>query len=154
MQSHLDISHIRLTGRSPLSRFFIAAVLSHLLILYIRLVGCSSHPVLPLSCRRALANTTHILVTSLPHRRCLLAPLSTFARTMTLLHIQSHHYCGLCLIVSLPPCACTMIILHILVTRYADAKFSGHRIQLLSPAIVHVVRSPRCSLLRVHFQLK
>ena len=63
----LDISHIRPTGCSPLSRFFIAAVLSHPLISYMRLVACSSHPVLPPSCRRALANTTHLLVTSLPH---------------------------------------------------------------------------------------
>ena len=110
----LDISHIRLTGRSPLSRFFIAAVLSHLLILYIRLVGCSSHPVLPLSCRRALANTTHILVTSRPHRRFprsvvdlrshndtlthtitpLLRPLSyRFIATMRLHHDHIAHTC-------------------------------------------------------------
>ena len=82
--------------------------------LYIHLVGCSSHPVLPLSCRRALANTTHILVTSRPHRRFprsvvdlrshndtlthtitpLLRPLSyRFIATMRLHHDHIAHTC-------------------------------------------------------------
>ena len=125
-----------------MSRFFIAAVLSHLLISYIRLVGCPSHSVLPLSCRGALANTTHILVTSSHH--CRTSPLSP----RSVVDIRSHndplaHTITPLLrrIVSLPPCGCTMILLHILVTHYAQ----GSQVTVFSschPAIVCCVLSP------------